>query len=233
MSVREIVDERFYQERPTLRSFSDATLKTCTFEGCYLPGAATPGDWTDIRRIALSDATQINCTLNTCAIEDVTLHNLKRLGSSPLFLWGCAFRRVTLSGRISAIKINRSIDPSADARLQAQWDAHMRAFYDATDWALDISKAVFGGGITFEAIPGDKIRRDPTSQVLIKRTTLEAKDWSQLDYQGTGINYAISWFSSGSQFDSTVIAASLGSKDARKDLAVLNMLRSEGIAEPD
>jgi hypothetical protein len=195
----------------------------------------TPGQPHIIRNIRATDVSQLNCSIDTAAIENVIVHNLKRTGDAPLFLWGCVFRHVVLSGAISAVKINRPIgvNPEKTARLQPAWDAFTRSWYDSVDWGIDISKAKFGGGFTLEAIPGDKVRRDPATQVLIRRSALVDSDWRKLDYDGTAIDIAISWFEKGSQFDSVVIAARTARKWAKRDVAVLDMLRKCGIADPD
>jgi hypothetical protein len=48
---------------------------------------------------------------------------------------------------------------------------------------------------------------DPTTQVLIKRQSFAGRDRRALNYDGTAINIAISWFESESLFDSAVVVA--------------------------
>lgn len=213
------------------RHFGPCCARNYTLDGWYLAGSRRPGDWNMVHDVMLFDVIQINASLDTTVLENVTLHNLKRHGSSPLFLWGCVFKHVKLSGSLSGLKINRSAGPLHPD--QQKWDAAILAFYDTVDWALDISDAKFKGGCTFEAIPGHLIRRNPETQVLVKRNKLQASDWRRLQYYGTGQDIGLSWFLSESLFDSVVLAARTGSKWAKRDLAVFNMLRSEGIAEPD
>jgi hypothetical protein len=233
--VMRAVENQTFFGRATQSEYRDLSLDRCTFHACYLPFPPRPGEWNHVKSLAIRDANQINCSLDGALIEDVTLHNLKRTGDAPLFFWGCVFRRVTLSGNISGLKINRSISVGAPARatMQPEWDRMVRQHYDATDWALDISNASFGGGVSFEALPGDKIRRDPETQILVRRSTLAEADWESLDYQRTAINIELGWFLGGSQFDSVVLAARMGSKSAKQDLAVFRSLREAGIAEPD
>lgn len=229
-TLREVRNVTF-RGRVHVTSFQDLEVADCIFEGCYLPPQATPGSWATIRNVSLHGASQANCSLNAACIEDVSLHDLKRHGDAPLFFWGCVFRHVTLSGKISSLKINRSIAPLAPPKDQEASDEQVRNFYAATDWALDISRAKFGGGVTFEAIPGSKIKRDPETQVLVSRSALLNSDWKSFDYARSAFNIALSWFLNGSLFDSVVLAARMGSKDAKKDLAVLEMLRRNGVAE--
>lgn len=229
----EIEDQTFWKgaAQPT---YSDVAARRCAFNQCFLRANPTPGSWTKISNVHLSDASQWNCSISSAAFEDVSIHNLRRTGDAPLFLWGCVFRHVKLSGRLSAIKINRSVGagPRFDD-VQPAWDSAVTKFYTDVDWALDISDAQFPGGITFEAIPGHLIRRNPDTQALVKRDALSLAHLESLDFDKTAINIALSWFLRGSLFDSVVVAARSDSKWAKRDKAVLNMLRSEGIAEPN
>lgn len=217
--------------RTEQRHIGPCRARDYTLDGWHLAGSPRPGDWSIVRDVKLIDVIQINASLDTSILEDVTVHNLKRHGASPLFLWGCVFKRVKLSGVLSGIKINRSAGPLHPD--QQQWDAATVAFYDMVDWALDISEAKFRGGCTFEAIPGHLIRRNPKTQALVKRHKLEVSDWRRLQYDGTAIDIGLLWFLSESLFDSVVLAARSDPKWSKRDLAVLHMLRSEGIAEPD
>lgn len=213
------------------RQFGPCHARNLTLNGWHLAGSPRPGEWNVIRDVSLIDATQINASLDTAAIEDVTLHNLKKQGASPLFLWGCVFKHVKLSGALSGLKINRSCGPNHPD--QPKWDAAMAAYYESVDWALDISEAKLKGSCSFEAIPGNLIKRNPATQVLVKRDRLKNIDWERLDYDGTAIDIGLSWFLSDSLFDSVVVAARSDPKWAKRDLLILNMLRSEGIAEAD
>ncbi len=219
--------------RASGQNFCDFSISDCVFDGCCIPRQLQPGCWTIIRNVVIQDITNVNCSVNTALIDEVALYNLKRHGDSPLFLWGCVFRHVKLSGKISGIKINRPVTVGTDAARvdQEAWDTHVKKFYESADWALDISEAKFGGGISFEAVPGDKIRRNPETQVLVRRNTLLPSHWKTLDYGNSAFNIGLSWFLDGSLFDSVVLAARMASKEFKRDLAVLAMLRNEGIAE--
>lgn len=213
---------------------SDVVCYDCDFSGCYVRAPADTHHWNVIQSIELSNCRQANCSLDRTALEGVHVDGLKRTGSAPLFLWGCVFNRVKLSGKISGLKINRWIGAGPDARAgQARRDSAVTAYYREVDWALDISEAKFVASPSFEAIPGDLIRRDPTRQVLIRRHNLEAADWRSLNYEDTAIDIGLSWFLTDSLFDSVVVAASSAPKLVGRELAVLDMLRAKGIAEAD
>lgn len=216
--------------RAQKRVFSGIDARNCIFDGCHLPSAARSGDWNKIRDVSLTNVSQSNCSIKTSVIEDVSLHNLKRAGNGPLFLWGCVFKRVKLSGRISAIKLNRDITPG---KTDKHWDDATLDYYKQVDWAIDISEAKFPGSVSLEAIPGDLVKRNPETQVLVKREKLVSCEWRSLDYDNTSIDIALSWFLRDSLFDSVVIPACGDTKTMKREVTVLNMLRSEGVAEYD
>lgn len=229
-----IEDQRIWGRGNSPFRASNLEFKNSSFEQCHIDMSTVPGRWNHISKIDLFNVGQWNCSIDTSAIEDVHLHNLKRIGDAPLFLSSCVFRNVKLSGRISALKINRRIGlSSSENHLQSQWDKAVREYYCAVDWALDLTEASFQGGITFEAIPGRLIRRNPASQVLILRENLEIKAIENLDFDETAIDIGLNWFWSDSIFDSIVVAARDTPKWASRDRAVLQMLRAEGIAEAD
>ncbi len=216
---------------------SDFALVDCEFDGCV--AARDEGAPRNLfERIDAERASQMNCTVFEGVFRDVSLRGLKRLGDAPLFFWGCVFERVTLSGRISAMKLNGSVagrfreSTEETRRRQQAHDLFVSDFYSTSDWALDITKAEFPGGISFEAIPGEKVKRDPDRQVLVTRTALATLDWRTLDFDGTALNIALGWFERHSIFDSVVLAARSDRKWSKRDQAVLTRLRDAGIASP-
>ena len=229
----EIEDETFWKGGEQ-SGYSDIAARRCAFNQCILRASAIPGQWKQISSVELLDASQWNCSISGTTFEEVSLHNLKRTGDSPLFLWGCVFRHVKVSGRLSGIKINRAIGagPRFDG-VQPAWDHAVVKYCADVDWALDISEAKFAGGITFEAVPGHLIRRNPATQVLVNRKSLSSLKFDSLDFDKTAIDLSLSGFLKNSLFENVVLAARADSKWAKRDIAVLNMLRSEGIAEVD
>jgi hypothetical protein len=212
--------------------FSDYDCARVLFDSCFVVPSSVPGEFTAFADVTLTDVSQVNCALTTCRLERISVSGMKRMGSDPLFLWGCVFNQVELAGRISGLKINRRVSPWTTPAEQDVWDLAVSAYYKDVDWALDISKAKFAGGVTFEALPGDKIKRNVETQVLVRRETLDAAaDWQKLDFDDSAIDIALSWFLDGSQFDSVVLAARTASKHGAKDVAVLDMLRKRELAE--
>ncbi|MDQ0610654.1 hypothetical protein QFZ83_004825 [Variovorax sp. W1I1] len=213
--------------------FSDLSINRVVFDSGYVPLSSVPGDFTLFSNVNLADVSHINCDVLTSRLERISVSGLKRLGSNPLFLWGCVFNQVELAGHMGGLKINRRVAAGtiATPAQQEAWDLAVKTYYEGVDWALDISKAKFPGGITFEALPGHKVKRNMETQVLVRRDKLSAFDWQKLDFGASGFGIALSWFLDGSQFDSVVLAARTASKYGAQDVAVLDMLRRQGLAE--
>lgn len=207
---------------------SHASVANSAFNQCFV--RRRERGWNRFSDIKLRNVSHWNCSLSGSSLERIELHNLKRIGSSPLFLDGCIFKEVRLIGRIAGLKIN-----TFSSNELANDDAAelLRECYQNVDWAIDISKAQFPGGITFEALPGDKIIRDPERHVLLRRENLERYDWRGLDYESSAIDIAISWFHELSPFDSVVVTARDSPKYFEQDMQVLQMLRDIGLADPD
>lgn len=225
-----VIHNKTIKGRMTPGEYNGHSFKDCVFDHCIVTRKAIPGSWTIIRDIDLYNVTNNCCSVDTAFFQDVTLHELKKLGRFPLFLWGCAFKHVTLSGKISALKINREVGPGVSAEIQSAWDISVAELYSDVDWALDISKARFTSSVSLEAIPGDKIHRDPETQVLVARSQLQNDEWQSIDFGDSAFNIAIDWFLKRSIFESVVLAARTGAKNAKSDISVLNALRERGLA---
>jgi uncharacterized protein YjbI with pentapeptide repeats len=227
--MQQMTNERFWG-RASGVIYNDLALTDCEFNGCVIArDSGSPQN--RIERVSLQGAAQLNCSISEAVLRDVQLDNLKRLGNAPLFLWGCLFERVTLSGRISAVQINQRVGlPSDPPERQRAHNALVTSFYSNSDWALDISAAEFPGGVTLDAIPGDKVRRDPERQFLIKRAALSGMDWRSVDFDGTALDINLSGFERDSLFDSVVLSQRSDRKWAKRDQAVLRRLCDAGIA---
>lgn len=220
--------------RPPWQGFADATVEDCTFSNCFIPAASDPQVRHVVRHVQFRNITQHACWINGLAIEDVQIDRLKSGGDMPLFLHACVFRHVTLLGSITGFKINLDLTQhgggDANERERHAWKSANVAYYQHVDWALDITKAKFTSRPTFEAVPGSLIRRDPQTQVLLRRSELLAVDWKSFDYGTTAIDITIDWFLGDSPYDDTVVVAASGNRKFKEQLAVLEELRRRGWA---
>jgi hypothetical protein len=186
-----------------------------------------------------------NCRINGmadvgCAIlEDIIVDSL---ATNDLFiLWGPVFRHVTLMGNIGRVKINRWVSTKVYGKdeLQAPFDVHREQFYRETDWALDISEARFKLFDYDGYIPAHLIRRDPETQILLRRETMLKTDWRKetahiIDSELRAVLGSVAEWCDPDRAE-RVFAAPLGASKKKRDevLQYIKDLRAAGIAEQD
>ncbi len=98
--------------------------------------------------------------------------------------------------------------------------------YKEVNWALDIRDAVFTGAAEFFGVPGELIRRDENTQVLLRREAFAGMEWR--DLPGV-VGPWVSRFES-TPFDSIVAVAPKGSKRFRDYMADIEWLHAKGLA---
>ena len=135
-------------------------LTGCTLTGCRLVQSDDPGLGLVVRDVVLERCRMEGCAAKGVYFDDVTVDTLHL--ARPHLLDGCAFRHVTLRGKIGSIMV---IPPDPMSPL----GVGVVARYKEVDWALDISEAVFSATPDFYYVPGELIRRDVNTQVLLRR----------------------------------------------------------------
>lgn len=211
----------------TCGNLASTDLEGCTIKGAIEAGPK-PGAWTKIRDCRLKNCAQVHVSIATVALEGVSVDGMRRAGRSPLYLWGCAFREVTLSGKLHGLKMNveTAVHNRRDPTLQAGWTNALENYYNSDTWALDIREAHFTSVPTFEAIPGERVRIDPKRQARVRRSALNG-----FDVRSLPMAIALDWFLRRSPFDSVVLASSSEPSRRQRDLDNLAKLRDLGIAE--
>jgi hypothetical protein len=174
-----------------------------------------------------------NCRLEQCSIRSVTLWSVQvedclvdcMDGPMTYLTYGPLLKHVVVQGDVDALYVLHPGRFDADARLIVQ----RRAFYDATDWALDISRARFGD-CELSGVPGRLVRRDPETQILVTRDRVTATPWQEVA-AGEPHRFVIEGFLK-SDMDSLVLVASSGVRRSL-DLSYFARLREAGVAAPD
>lgn len=226
-----IVRHRTFTGEARWQRLEDAAFEGCTFDNCLIRRPRLPAGRAVARNIRLTNVSHRSCWVNGLAIEEATLDSLKAMSDMPLFLFGCVFTHVTLTGSVSHIKFNSSLDAGSTPEDQQQWSEANSAYYSGVDWALDISKARFTSVIDLEAFPGSLIRRDPDTQVLVRRDTLLNEDWQSVNFGNTVYDMLISSFVHESSLSDMVLMAARGNRRFKEQMAVLEEMRSRGLAE--
>ena len=224
--------ERIYEDG-TGASFSDVQFEQCRFVHCNISLTHEPRLRTTIRNVVIKGCRSEGCTLSPAILEDVMVDGFE---TDRLFqTWGAVFKHVTLSGKLGRMMFSGVLFPtsSVTAAMQRAFAESNTAYYSKVDWALDISRAEFQE-CDIRGIPARLIRRDPETQVVVKRAKAVEGRWRQLDLSRTyWEGYLGPLAQAQSADDDVVLAAPKRSPHFRDLLDGLRLLRREGIAEPD
>jgi hypothetical protein len=203
------------------REYRDIHLVDVTLKLCVLVRRDDLGFGNVVRNAVLE-----RCRLDACGaqgvfFDEVTVDALRLAQLRPIS--GCVFRHVTLRGKIGSIMI---IGPGLGLPDDAKRVAAAVEKYKEVDWALDIRDAVFTSAAEFFGVPGDLIRRDENTQVLLRREAFAGMDWRDLP----GAVGTWSRRFKATPFDSIVVVAPKGSKKFREYMADIEWLHAKGLA---
>jgi hypothetical protein len=149
-----------------------------------------------------------------------------------LQVWGAAFKHVTLQGRIDRLMLSPAViltDP--DSPINKAFASANSKFYNEMDWALDISQAE-ASELEIQGIPAQLIRRDAETQVVITAANAIKNGFDRLNFGKSHWNFSIQFMLNRGEKDIVLVAPKRSPK-FKALLEVLQMLRSEGIAESD
>jgi len=221
---------RGFYDRNSGALFCDLEFVQCRFEHCFFGTLRDVTRRPTARKISLIDCDALSCTVRGSIIEDVRVNGLDSEGN--LILWAPAFRHVTLTGRICDLIVNMDEDPAGEYDpCNAEFRKANAEFYATIDWALDISKAEFRD-VDIRGVPAGLVRRDPETQVVIKRERVLQSAWRELDLSETHWATSIEWFLDRGEPDNVLIAPKRA-HNFRKLLSGLRLLQRAGVAEPD
>ena len=217
--------------------FADMEFVGCRFMSCSISSGL---DWTKRstgRNIRLIGCEERACRVGAAILEYIFVDGLKTHGR--LDTWGAAFKHVTLKGRIGNLKVSDYIPGVAGSaelahRINLRFQAANAEYYKNVDWALDISQSEFEH-VDIRGIPISLIRRDPETQVVVRREKAVAlqDEWRKLDLTQTYWPIALQDVISEEHNDGEVFAAPKRHRNFNCLLAGLQALRRIGVAEPD
>jgi hypothetical protein len=212
------------------RIYGGHEFHKCRFVGCSLSNTRKPGRRSTLRDVKFIDCEFQGCDLGTATVEEVVVDRLNTHGHFAT--WAAVFKHVTLKGKIGPFMLSPAVSAArASTDEQRSFDEANAAFYATVDWALDICEAQFAEA-DLRGVPGHLIRRDPETQVLIKREKALEGTWRKLDLSETYWPVAIEFFLN-SNMDSIVLAAPRQASSFRLLLNGLELLRQQGVAEHD
>jgi hypothetical protein len=210
--------------------FADREFVDCRFESCGLSIARDPKLRACVRNVRIVKCEQRGSAVDSAIIEDVFVEDFKTPG---LFqTWGAVFKHTTPRGKIGRIMVSPFIAPgSATSEEQRAFDLANAEYYSNVDWALDISEAEFEE-CDLRRVPAHLVRRDPETQVVVKRENAMRGEWRKLDLSGTYWASTLENFLGEGDPD-IVLVAGKRQKKFRQLADGLKKLRDAGVAEPD
>ena len=186
-----------------------------------------------ILRSVLSDVRIINCEETACNFSGVVFENtlIDGLNTNETFcIRASVFKHVILKGKIGTLVFDPLLLPGITRHEdQDYFDRVNREFYKNLDWALDIREARFYE-CDLLGVPSNLIRRDPQTQMVIKREKALKGTWKKLNLFGTYWDTAINNFLD-SKLGDVVFAAPKEHPDFHLKLDGLKKLRDVGGAE--
>lgn len=203
------------------KEYSGIRLTDSTLTGCVLAQFDDPELTLKVRDVVVERCRIDRCSSQGVFFEDVTVDTLRMAQMHRLY--GCVFKHVTLRGKIGPIM---AMGPHASLVNRADHVAGMLDKYKRVDWALDISEAIFLDA-DFYYVPGELIRRDESSQFLLRRESFANIDWRELP------GYSSIWASRFDEtpFDSIVAIAPKASRELGKYMADAEWLRDQGLID--
>lgn len=236
--MKEFKNENFWGlfDRGGKLLFEDLMFEGCCFSHSGLSMTTDVNRMTTVRNVRLTNCAVDGVSVGPTIFRNVTVNNLK---TSDLFIVWCPYLdRVTLTGEIGKMKVNATASHETYKNSkQKPFDDYRDEFYTDVEWALDISEAHFKE-FDIRGVPGRLIRRDPESQVLVKRERaleVATPGWEkQLNPANKLWPFMINLFLSDGDAD-TVLVAPLAAAKAKREplLRGLQELRRIGLVEPD
>ncbi len=211
-------------------TYLDFAFKKCIFKGCSISITRWPQYRSTVRNVRVDDCQAVGGSLGAAVVEDTVIDGLKT--GDILQTWGTIFKHVVLRGKIGRLMISREFFTTPGGAEQEQaFDLANAEYYRHVDWALDISQGEFSE-LDIRSVPGHLIRRNPETQARIKRERLVEVDWRKLPFKAGVTQVIFSLFLDRGDPDVTYVAGQR-SKNFRDMVADIELLRKEGIAEPD
>jgi hypothetical protein len=204
--------------------FGGMKFENCEFSGCTLSQVVDPTYPIKVEDVTISGGNFVNNNALGILFENVTVSDCSTSGR-PMIMQGCAYKNVTLRGRLGSWIFN-DMNHRVSLDLRQRFLESERDFYREVDYILDISEAVFEAADMYY-IPGDLVRRDPKTQFLVRKSKLVDMDLSEIPKRTQRLLRRVEE----NPYDSTVIVAARNEEDFGGALSDFQQLVDLGIAE--
>jgi hypothetical protein len=216
---------------PDIRSYSDIEIVKCKIHagGFGWPHSPDYSRRTTAERISIIDCEVRRFGIGPALCRDILIQNLK---SDVLIVYSALFEHVTIKGRCGRLMIHGEFQPDPNASMPPGYSQLSTLFYSSVDWAIDIRQAEFEDfSFRTGGVPARLVRRDPETQVVVKRERLMKGSWRKLGLDGyTKVCIEIFIEEQGAD---TVLVVPKRMKGSKKLVDDLRKLQAAGIAEPE
>ncbi|WP_166845124.1 hypothetical protein [Isoptericola sp. BMS4] len=178
-----------------------------------------------LSNIRVKDVRLNRTTLGGAVVRDVTVDGV-RGDSASKFMFGNQFERVAVKGRVGVLVLNIK---HSQPEYVDEYAPVLKAAEAATDWTLDISEAV--GSVEIRGYSADKIRRNPETQVVVRRENLADGRWRDIDLETTAFGISMEHVFTYGWQDTILVADPTRKAKYPAELRVIQRLRDEGIAD--
>ncbi len=214
-------------------------FRRCTVRMCQHRPAVTPETRPILRDVVFRRCQVVASEAVPIVAEDCTVDTItfRRGIWGPQLLPGWSLKHVVVRGRISG---SVSLVPGLGWRIGPHGPALDDPFvvanardYETLDWALDISEAAFTNVVLQSGIPARLIRRDPSTQVVVRRAALAVPGWRELIRpirRNGGLEFGLERFLVTGFEDAVLVAATRGA-DFAGQLEAFARLRDGGYLE--
>lgn len=223
-----------FKDRDSNAFFSDVEFRRCSFLSCSISRTHHPERRSRISNVSFLNCEVAGCFLGPAIIERSHVDGLKI--AKRLIGEGAVFKNVVLKGQIDRLILGPVLPPllapkGYQEQVKNAFEKANAEYYKTVDWALDITEAEFSD-ISIRGVPSRLIRRDPITQVVVRREKAIAGEWKKLDLSGTWWSVGLKMLSESNWEDITLVAPTRH-RQFNQALRGLHILREAGIAEPE
>jgi hypothetical protein len=181
-------------------------------------------------RPVIEDVSVASLRVKSCLLAGVLLRNVTVGGltgdQGSLFIRGCEFHNVTLSGVIGDLTISTFVTARTPEEL-AMYERRIREADQADDMGLDISGVE--GAVSIRGYSAHRIRIDPTFQAVVPRERAVAEVWDDIDFGESTFNITLQDVVKRGWKD-TILSANKRSRHFEHEVEIITELRQRGIA---
>lgn len=198
-----------------------------SLNNCSIHPPADPGDRAILRHISLTRIEHYANRAWGAFFDDITVTDIRSPGIIRTFMWGCAYRHVTLRGWIGGLMFRWQLHFRDDRRMEKRYQKANAKLYESMDWAIDVSEAKFTALESLLGIPPHLVRRDPAAQFLLTRASAEVI----LRDKPRSIWSVVAERLIESPMPGVITIVGSGSQRHKADLALARDLAAEGLLE--